>query len=150
MAVKHVGLGSAQLPLVAAAGRGKCDPVGVPAAGFLGERKRGADVAAGDARQEVLLSRVVATRDERCRREDDRGEVRRTQQRAARLLQNDAHLDEAVAGTAVLLGDGEAGQAEFARQLRPHVRVVTLGSFHETPDFGFRRKILQEVTHGAA
>ena len=122
----------------------------VPLARRLGERQRGDGLAGGDARQVVLLGRVVAAVEQRVGGEHDGREVGRAQQRPAHLLEHDAELDVAVARAAELLGDGEALQAELLAHLRPDGGVVAVLGLHQATDLGLGRLLLEERPDGLA
>ena len=125
-------------------------PFFVPAAVLLGEGQRGDRLAGGDARQEVLLRRVVARVQQRLTGEDDGGEVGRAQEGPAHLFEHHDQLDEAVARAAELLGDDQALQAELLAHLRPHGRVVARSVSICSRTADLRRLGFEELPHDPA
>lgn len=127
MSVRDVRLHAVQPPAAClVVGGGEPDALLVPAAAFLGERQRGHRPAGRDARQEVMPRLLVGTAQQGLGGQGDGGEVRPAEQRAARLLEDDAEIDVAEARAAVLLRDGEPLEAEFAGHPPPDDGVVPL------------------------
>ena len=95
------------------------DAVEVPAAVVLGDGQRGDGLAGGDAREQLLLGGVVAASEEGVGGEGHGREVGGGEQGPAHLLEHDDQLDVGVAGAPVLLGDGEALEAQLLAHLLP-------------------------------
>lgn len=128
MSVGDVGLHAGQPPAAClVTDCGEPYALLVPAAAVLGERQRGHRVAGRDARQEVVSRLLVGAAQQCLGGEGDGGEVRAAEQCAARLLEDDAEVDVAEARAAVLLGDSEPLEAEFAGHPPPDDGVVTPG-----------------------
>lgn len=128
MPVGDVGLHAGQLPgACLVTDCGEPDALLVPAADVLGERQRGHRLAGCDTRQEFVPRLLVGAAQQRLGGQSDGGEVRPAEQRATRLLEDDAEIDVAEARAAVLLRYGEPLEAEFAGHPPPDDRVVTLG-----------------------
>src|SRR5207248_2384203 len=120
-----------------------------PTTVVLGERKRRDRLAARDAGEQLLAGGVVARVEDRVGRQRDRREVRRAQEGAAHLLEDDDELDIGEARAAVLLGDGQALEPELLGHLAPYGRVEALLGLHQPADLRRRRLVLEEAADGA-
>ena len=125
------------------AGAGEGAAAGCPGAVVLGVREGGDRPAAGDAGQQVLAGLLVAAVQDRVGGQHGAGQVRPAEQRAAQLLQHDRLLHEGEPGAAVLFGDGQRRQAELARRLLPHRRVVARFGVHHRA-YGRQRGLLRQ------
>src|SRR5262249_49112099 len=104
----------------------------------------------GDAGEELSSCGDVAARLHGIHREDGGGEVRRTQEDAAHLLEHDELLDGTAARAAVLLGNRQPLEPELPRHLRPHGAVVSVLGPHKPPHLLRGRLVLEKATDAVA
>ncbi len=120
----------------------------IPANRLLGERDGRDGMAGRDTRQVVLARGLVVQMQQDTGGEHGGGQVRRAQQGAPHLLQDDADLADTCPGPAVLLGDEQADDTQLARQPRPDLPVEAFRRLHQTPDLGLRGVFRQELPDG--
>ena len=82
-----------------------------------------------DLRQHIALHRVACAAPQEAAAEHDRREIRLERERTAESLHHDHGLDRTAADAAVLLGEGERGEAEID-VLPPHVAAPAVGLRH--------------------
>ena len=145
MAVDDEHLVTVQAVAVSRLGGGEGDALLVPPAVVLGQGQGGDGLAAGYAREVLLLGRVVTRGQDGVGRQSDGGEVGGAQQSPAHLLEDDPELHVGVARPAVLLGDGQALEAQLLGHLAPYGGVVPLGGLHQPAHLGGRRLVLEEA-----
>ena len=143
--VDDVALGARQGVGVAGRGRLHLDARLVPAAVLLGEGHGCDGLTRGDAGQVLALGGVVARQQQRVGGQRHGGEERGAQQAAAHLLEDHAQLDVAVARASVLLGDGQALQAQLLGHLAPDRGVVALVGLHQPPYLGLAALVGEKV-----
>ena len=120
--------------------------------GWLGEGQGEADGAGADAGEDVALLVVVAGVQHGEAAQHHGGEEGSRQQRAAHLLDQHRQVQEGTAGSAVLLGEGDAGPAQVGH-LPPQVfaealRVVFQFAHQRERAFlrqEFARRVLQHL-----
>ena len=144
MGVGHEQLDAVQHVAAAVPVRGEPDAVLVPAGGCFQQRQGELGPARGHAGQQRRLLLGAAARGYARRAQGDRGKERTRQHGLTHFFQNDRQIDQRQAGTAVLLGDSQAGPAQLGHAVPDLVGVAAV-VLHHLAHVRHRTFLAQEI-----